>query len=211
MVEVGNLAARGAGLSRLLIVALTRLLAAEGVRWAGFTGTPALISSFRRLGIVLHGLVRPIRAGWAYREQWRAEWGQLLRQPPAGDGGRGAGRRSRARHDRHVSPVRRAGGDAAPVPEALWAAIAAYGEWTALRDAAGEWSGQRVLAEVEARRAVLDVLGAQRVALALEQRRRLDGLGSGLARQRTGVRAGAGLLLAAAAGPCASTAPASTR
>lgn len=52
--------------------------------------------------------------------------------------------------------------------EALWAALAGYGERTALRDAAGEWSGARVLAEVEARRAVLDALGAQRVALALD-------------------------------------------
>ena len=76
VVEVGNLAARGAGLSRLLIVALTRLLATEGVRWAGFTGTPALINSFRRLGIVLHGLAPadPSRLG-VDREQWRAEWG----------------------------------------------------------------------------------------------------------------------------------------
>ena len=76
VVEVGNLAARGAGLSRLLIVALTRLLAAEGVRWAGFTSTPALINSFRRLGIVLHGLAPadPRRLG-VDRDQWRAEWG----------------------------------------------------------------------------------------------------------------------------------------
>lgn len=53
-------------------------------------------------------------------------------------------------------------------PEALWAALAAYGERTALRDAAGEWSGRQVLAEVEVRRAVLAALGAQRVALALD-------------------------------------------
>ena len=76
VVEVGNLAARGAGMSRLLIVALTRLLATEGVRWAGFTGTPALINSFRRLGIVLHGLAPadPRRLGMGH-DQWRAEWG----------------------------------------------------------------------------------------------------------------------------------------
>ncbi len=53
-------------------------------------------------------------------------------------------------------------------PETLWAALAAYGERAALRDAAGEWSGAHVLAEVAARRAVLDALGAQRVALALD-------------------------------------------
>ncbi|HRP67736.1 MAG TPA: AMP-binding protein, partial [Thauera sp.] len=52
--------------------------------------------------------------------------------------------------------------------EALWAALAGYGERIALRDAALEWSGQRVLAEVQARRAALDALGAQRVALALD-------------------------------------------
>ena len=76
VVEVGNLAARGAGMSRLLIVALTRLLATEGVRWVGFTGTPALINSFRRLGIALHGLAPadPRRLG-VDRDQWRAEWG----------------------------------------------------------------------------------------------------------------------------------------
>ena len=45
-----------ATLPLMLIVALTRLLATEGVRWVGFTGTPALINSFRRLGIALHGL-----------------------------------------------------------------------------------------------------------------------------------------------------------
>ena len=74
--NLGNLAARGVGMSRLLIVALTRLLATEGVRWVGFTGTPALINSFRRLGIVLHGLAPadPRRLG-VDREQWRADWG----------------------------------------------------------------------------------------------------------------------------------------
>ena len=71
VVEVGNLAARGAGMSRLLIVALTRLLATQGVRWAGFTGTPALINSFRRLGIALHRLAPadPSRLG-ADRDEW---------------------------------------------------------------------------------------------------------------------------------------------
>ncbi len=52
--------------------------------------------------------------------------------------------------------------------EGLWTALAAYGERTALRAAAGEWSGLQALAEVEARRAVLDGLGAHRVALALD-------------------------------------------
>lgn len=52
--------------------------------------------------------------------------------------------------------------------DVLWSALEGYGERTALRDAAGEWSGARVLAEVQARRAVLDAIGAQRVALALD-------------------------------------------
>lgn len=83
VVEVGNLAARGAGMSRLLIVALTRLLAAEGVCWAGFTGTPALINSFRRLGIALHGLAPadPRRLGMD-PAQWRAEWGSYYDTRP---------------------------------------------------------------------------------------------------------------------------------
>ena len=83
VVEVGNLAARGAGMSRLLIVALTRLLATEGVRWVGFTGTPALINSFRRLGIALHGLAPadPRRLG-VDRDQWRAEWGSYYDAGP---------------------------------------------------------------------------------------------------------------------------------
>ncbi len=49
IVEVGNLAALGAGAARLLIVALTDLLVACGFRWVTFTGTPALLNSFQRL------------------------------------------------------------------------------------------------------------------------------------------------------------------
>ena len=51
--EVGNLAAIGAGHARLLIVALTDLLAAAGFRWVAFTGTPLLLNSFQRLGLSL--------------------------------------------------------------------------------------------------------------------------------------------------------------
>ena len=49
IVEVGNLAAFGSASARLLIVALTDLLVARGFRWVVFTGTPALLNSFRRL------------------------------------------------------------------------------------------------------------------------------------------------------------------
>lgn len=51
--EVGNLAAIGAGHARLLIVALTDLLASAGFRWVAFTGTPLLLNSFQRLGLNL--------------------------------------------------------------------------------------------------------------------------------------------------------------
>lgn len=49
IVEVGNLAARGPGHARLLIVALTDLLVAHGFDWVVFTGTPEVLNSFRRL------------------------------------------------------------------------------------------------------------------------------------------------------------------
>lgn len=52
IVEVGNLAARGAGYARLLIVSLTELLLADGFEWVVFTGTPEVLNSFRRLGLV---------------------------------------------------------------------------------------------------------------------------------------------------------------
>lgn len=51
IVEVGNLAACGPGAARLLIVALTDLLVALGLRWVTFTGTPTLLNSFQRLGL----------------------------------------------------------------------------------------------------------------------------------------------------------------
>ena len=51
IVEVGNLAADGQGTARRLIVSLADRLAGEGLRWVAFTGTPALINSFRRLGL----------------------------------------------------------------------------------------------------------------------------------------------------------------
>lgn len=51
IVEVGNLAALGAGHARLLIVALTDVLVALGFRWVAFTGTATLLNSFQRLGL----------------------------------------------------------------------------------------------------------------------------------------------------------------
>lgn len=56
IVEVGNLATLGAGQARLLIVAITELLASAGFRWVAFTGTHLLLNSFRRLGVGLLNL-----------------------------------------------------------------------------------------------------------------------------------------------------------
>ena len=51
IVEVGNLAARNAGSARLIIVAMTWLLARHGLEWVVFTGAATLINSFQRLGL----------------------------------------------------------------------------------------------------------------------------------------------------------------
>jgi len=79
IVEVGNLAADGVGTARLLIVALTRVLAAEGFRWVSFTGTPSLINSFHRLGLALHslGAADPARMGAEL-----ADWGRYYDTRP---------------------------------------------------------------------------------------------------------------------------------
>lgn len=51
IVEVGNLASRNAGSARLIIVAMTWLLARHGLEWVVFTGAATLINSFQRLGL----------------------------------------------------------------------------------------------------------------------------------------------------------------
>lgn len=51
LVEVGNLAAKNAGSARLIIAAVTWLLAARGLRWVAFTGAASLVNSFHRLGL----------------------------------------------------------------------------------------------------------------------------------------------------------------
>lgn len=51
LVEVGNLAALSAGSARIMIVAVTWLLAARGLQWVAFTGAATLLNSFRRLGL----------------------------------------------------------------------------------------------------------------------------------------------------------------
>jgi hypothetical protein len=65
IVEVGNLAADGQGSARRLIVSLAERLSGRGLRWVAFTGTPALLNSFRRLGLSLQrlGPADPARVG----------------------------------------------------------------------------------------------------------------------------------------------------
>lgn len=79
IVEVGNLAAADPGAARLLIVALTDLLVAQGLHWVAFTGTPMLRNSFRRLGLQPQslGLADPARLGAE-----RADWGHYYDSQP---------------------------------------------------------------------------------------------------------------------------------
>ncbi|MDH0731312.1 thermostable hemolysin [Pseudomonas sichuanensis] len=51
MVEVGNLASLSAGSARIMIIAVTWLLATRGFEWVTFTGAATLINSFKRLGL----------------------------------------------------------------------------------------------------------------------------------------------------------------
>ncbi|MBK3868479.1 thermostable hemolysin [Pseudomonas stutzeri] len=79
IVEVGNLAAFGNASARLLIVALTDLLVAQGFRWVVFTGTPALLNSFQRLALtpLPLGLADPARMG-----DELADWGSYYASRP---------------------------------------------------------------------------------------------------------------------------------
>ncbi|UFH50813.1 thermostable hemolysin [Pseudomonas sp. KNUC1026] len=52
MVEVGNLASHSAGSARIMIIAVTWLLASRGFEWVAFTGAATLINSFQRLGLM---------------------------------------------------------------------------------------------------------------------------------------------------------------
>lgn len=95
IVEVGNLAARGPGHARLLIVALTDLLVSHGFDWVVFTGTPEVLNSFRRLHLtpLPLGEADPARMGDELRD-----WGSYYDSHPqvmAGD--------IRAGHERLVS------------------------------------------------------------------------------------------------------------
>jgi hypothetical protein len=79
VVEVGNLAALGNGNARLLIVALTDLLVAEGFEWVVFTGTTEVFNSFRRLSLspLTLGTADPVRMG-----DERGDWGSYYDSHP---------------------------------------------------------------------------------------------------------------------------------
>ena len=79
IVEVGNLAAFGSASARLLIVALTDLLVAQGFRWVVFTGTQALLNSFQRLALepLALGPADPARMG-----NELADWGSYYASRP---------------------------------------------------------------------------------------------------------------------------------
>lgn len=79
MVEVGNLASLSAGSARTLIIAVTWLLAARGLRWVAFTGAATLINSFSRLGLV----PTPLASANADRLGTRMDaWGTYYAQHP---------------------------------------------------------------------------------------------------------------------------------
>ncbi|MBB2495187.1 thermostable hemolysin [Aquipseudomonas ullengensis] len=79
IVEVGNLAASSAGSARLIIIAMTSLLARRGLEWVVFTGAASLINSFRRLGLEPLRLCEadPLRLG-----EQRLTWGDYYEQHP---------------------------------------------------------------------------------------------------------------------------------
>ena len=79
IVEVGNLAASSPGNARLIIIAMTCLLARRGLQWVVFTGAATLINSFRRLGL------EPLRlceADPQHLGEQRHDWGQYYEQRP---------------------------------------------------------------------------------------------------------------------------------
>ena len=84
IVEVGNLAVGGSASARLLIVALTDLLVAQGFQWVVFTGTAMLLNSFTRLGLC------PLPLGPADPQRMGAEladWGNYYAGQPQLMGG----------------------------------------------------------------------------------------------------------------------------
>ncbi|WP_435608965.1 thermostable hemolysin [Pseudomonas knackmussii] len=79
LVEVGNLSSLSAGSARLIIIAVTWLLAARGLHWVAFTGAAGLINSFHRLGLepTLLADADPIRLNGDHES-----WGTYYEQHP---------------------------------------------------------------------------------------------------------------------------------
>ena len=79
MVEVGNLASLSAGSARIMIIAVTWLLATRGLKWVAFTGATTLINSFQRLALEPLALAPadPARMG-----EELADWGSYYASRP---------------------------------------------------------------------------------------------------------------------------------
>lgn len=93
IMELGNLAAEHPGSARRMILHQALSLHRSDYGWVVFTITPALVNSFRRLGLELLCL-GPARAG-RLPEAVRAEWGNYYETRPmvyAGDIRRGLSR-----------------------------------------------------------------------------------------------------------------------
>jgi hypothetical protein len=80
IVEVGNLAVSRAGGARWLITALTAYLEGARYAWTVFTGVPALINSFARMGIDMTRLAPAERTRLPLAEQ--ALWGRYYETGP---------------------------------------------------------------------------------------------------------------------------------
>lgn len=80
IVEVGQLAGRGAGSFRTLILRVTERLHEEGHRWVVFTGTTALRNAFARLGLTPRELAPADPACLSAAE--KADWGSYYEHGP---------------------------------------------------------------------------------------------------------------------------------
>lgn len=80
IVEVGQLAGRGAGTFRALILRVTERLHEEGHRWVVFTGTTALRNAFARLGLTPQELALADPACLSAAE--KADWGSYYQHGP---------------------------------------------------------------------------------------------------------------------------------
>lgn len=80
IVEVGQLAGRGAGTFRALILRVTERLHEEGHRWVVFTGTTALRNAFARLGLAPRELALADPACLSAAE--KVDWGSYYQHGP---------------------------------------------------------------------------------------------------------------------------------